>query len=434
MAQGSDGWRLVFAHRVRRSDLKHGSHARLRQRRSAFPHSRYCVAAAARLPSCSAPPSGAAAEVLPRRSARRASRRRRTPRRSQEWDIDLTPDLLLNLFSSPGDPTPNVRAQNINTIDEVPDSSWFTNRIYAQPVSLDEIAKRPEHDRRSRAGTVDRDRAQERRRGARVHGARRKGRGLVPQLRRDATIRSRRPPPSRSPTRLFWALGYNQVENYLTTLRRKTSSSTNRRRSARTASGAVSQRATSTTCSTRAAKSADGVYRAIAGRARAGPAARRLPLLRHPPRRSQRHRPARASPRAARAAGVRRLDESRGHEGRQHARHADHRERPRHRAALSAGRRIDVRHRRAGAARRRRRLRVPVRGRPTVEAPRSRSASTSSRGRRSTTRSTRRSASSKATSSSPRRGSRASRSRRFAMRAPTICSGRRCGSWRSPTR
>src|SRR5687768_10090381 len=53
----------------------------------------------------------------------------------QEWDVGLTPDLLQNLFGHPGDPTPDVRAQNINTIDEVPDSSWFTNRIYSKPVS-----------------------------------------------------------------------------------------------------------------------------------------------------------------------------------------------------------------------------------------------------------------------------------------------------------
>ena len=42
----------------------------------------------------------------------------------QSWDIDLIFDLGLNLFSRPGDPTPNVRARNLNTIDEVPDSTW----------------------------------------------------------------------------------------------------------------------------------------------------------------------------------------------------------------------------------------------------------------------------------------------------------------------
>ena len=51
----------------------------------------------------------------------------------QEWDIDLFIDLAINLFGRPGDSTPDVRARNVNTIDEVPDSSWFTNRILGAP-------------------------------------------------------------------------------------------------------------------------------------------------------------------------------------------------------------------------------------------------------------------------------------------------------------
>ncbi len=43
----------------------------------------------------------------------------------------------------PGDPALNVRAGNINTIDEVPDSNWFTNRIYARDVTIDEITRGP---------------------------------------------------------------------------------------------------------------------------------------------------------------------------------------------------------------------------------------------------------------------------------------------------
>ena len=53
------------------------------------------------------------------------------------WDIELFYDLAENLFGKPGDPGPAPRAGNVNTIDEVPDSSWFTNRILARPVSLD---------------------------------------------------------------------------------------------------------------------------------------------------------------------------------------------------------------------------------------------------------------------------------------------------------
>ena len=60
-----------------------------------------------------------------------------------EWDIGLAADLLENLFTERGDRRTNVKAQNINTIDEVPDSSWFTNRIYTRDVTVDEISRGP---------------------------------------------------------------------------------------------------------------------------------------------------------------------------------------------------------------------------------------------------------------------------------------------------
>jgi hypothetical protein len=43
--------------------------------------------------------------------------------------VNLIYDESRNLLGNPGDPDMNRRAQSINTIDEVPDSSWFTNRI-----------------------------------------------------------------------------------------------------------------------------------------------------------------------------------------------------------------------------------------------------------------------------------------------------------------
>jgi hypothetical protein len=62
--------------------------------------------------------------------------------RVQPWKIDLFYDLLLNQFGRPGEPA-GPRAKNINTIDEVPDSSWFTNRILARPVSIEEAVRGP---------------------------------------------------------------------------------------------------------------------------------------------------------------------------------------------------------------------------------------------------------------------------------------------------
>jgi hypothetical protein len=52
-------------------------------------------------------------------------------------------DFVLNTFRSPGDRRP-IRALNVNTVDEVPDSSWFTNRLGVRGMSLDEIVRGPD--------------------------------------------------------------------------------------------------------------------------------------------------------------------------------------------------------------------------------------------------------------------------------------------------
>ena len=62
--------------------------------------------------------------------------------KAQVMESVLTYDLLQNLFARPGD-SRLLRAQNANTIDEVPDSSWFTNRILARALSNEEAARGP---------------------------------------------------------------------------------------------------------------------------------------------------------------------------------------------------------------------------------------------------------------------------------------------------
>jgi hypothetical protein len=57
-----------------------------------------------------------------------------------EVDLSETFDLIENQFGTPGDRTP-MRALNVNTIDEVPDSSWFTNRIGIRPMPIGEIRR-----------------------------------------------------------------------------------------------------------------------------------------------------------------------------------------------------------------------------------------------------------------------------------------------------
>jgi hypothetical protein len=59
------------------------------------------------------------------------------------YNIDQIYEMLNNLFVVPKHTPSGTRAQNINTIDEVPDSSWFTNRIGAGPISNADLTRGP---------------------------------------------------------------------------------------------------------------------------------------------------------------------------------------------------------------------------------------------------------------------------------------------------
>jgi hypothetical protein len=52
-------------------------------------------------------------------------------------------DFVVNTFAKPGERA-NVRAANVNTIDEVPDSSWFTSRIGRRAMTIDELVRGPD--------------------------------------------------------------------------------------------------------------------------------------------------------------------------------------------------------------------------------------------------------------------------------------------------
>src|SRR6266850_4050166 len=62
---------------------------------------------------------------------------------AQPEDIGLMFELSYNLFVTANHTPSNTRAGNANTIDEVPDSGWFTNRIAAGEVTAAEIARGP---------------------------------------------------------------------------------------------------------------------------------------------------------------------------------------------------------------------------------------------------------------------------------------------------
>jgi len=55
-------------------------------------------------------------------------------------------DFFWHLFATPGERQPKgkpVRAQNVNTMDEVPDGAWYVNRHGRRPMSLEELVRGP---------------------------------------------------------------------------------------------------------------------------------------------------------------------------------------------------------------------------------------------------------------------------------------------------
>jgi hypothetical protein len=188
----------------------------------------------------------------------------------KEREIDLVYDTLENSFWRPGDPTLNVRAQSVNTIDEVPDSAWFTNRLGTRPMTAEELVQGPNRDEGPAPGTLT------------VVAA--KDDGYMPGFR----VRDSRgqlwfvkfdPPgyPAMATgtevvvTKLFWALGYHVPEVHIATLRpdelaihesaRITTANGNRRPLKRGDISAVLRKAH---------RNADGSYRMFASKALTG--------------------------------------------------------------------------------------------------------------------------------------------------------------------
>ncbi len=123
-------------------------------------------------------------------------------------------DFVVHSFLKPGDRR-NVKAMNVNTLDEVPDSSWFVNRIGRREMPIDELVRGPD----SVASPLDLD-------GWIVSGG--KGSGVQPGFRmRDPSgqlYQIEVDPPSNPElatgaemigTAFYHAFGYHVVEVYL---------------------------------------------------------------------------------------------------------------------------------------------------------------------------------------------------------------------------
>ena len=128
-------------------------------------------------------------------------------------------DFVINTLGHPGERR-DVRARNVNTVDEVPDSSWFTNRIGRKEMTAADIARGP--DRVERV-TI---------KGWKVSGG--KSGGIQPGFRMTdldgQTYQIEVDPPSNPElasgaeiigTAFYHAIGYNVVDVYLAELNRE---------------------------------------------------------------------------------------------------------------------------------------------------------------------------------------------------------------------
>ena len=137
-----------------------------------------------------------------------------TPEKPAELELSDLFDRFSHIFHDFGDPN-SREAENVNTLDEVPDSSWFTNRHGLHRMSLDQLLRGPDSGDPPDPGhtwTIIRSKTQ----------------GLTPGfhivdekgVRYVIKVDSRASPELASgaeviATKIFYALGYHVPENYI---------------------------------------------------------------------------------------------------------------------------------------------------------------------------------------------------------------------------
>jgi len=124
-------------------------------------------------------------------------------------------EMVINLMDHPGYKPSGVRARDVNTIDEVPDSSWFTNRVGTRTVTIDELVRGPNVGAPPDPSkwTVFRQKISGVHPGLTAKDANGDTWFLefdpeyYPEAATGAVVMA---------TKFFWALGYNQVESFIT--------------------------------------------------------------------------------------------------------------------------------------------------------------------------------------------------------------------------
>jgi hypothetical protein len=175
-------------------------------------------------------------------------------------------ELTYNLFVTSKYEPSGLRAKNINTIDEVPDSSWFTNRVGSRPFTIDELVRGtntgapPDPSK----WVVIREKTSGMHPGFTARDAKGETWFLEfdpPEFPEGATA------AVAIASKVFYALGYNQVESFLTTFDPK-NASIDPKASIRRPNGKRTpfNNDDLNVVLERVARNKDGTYRVIAGR------------------------------------------------------------------------------------------------------------------------------------------------------------------------
>jgi len=135
----------------------------------------------------------------------------------QRFPIHLSWDLISSLFTRHGDRSRD-RAADINTIDEVPDSSWFTNRVGARTLTAADVARGPD----TTNGPVGRwTIVSGKSEGVRPGFTVKDDAGITWFVKFDAPgFPEQATGAEVVSTKLFWALGYDVAETHVARIRR----------------------------------------------------------------------------------------------------------------------------------------------------------------------------------------------------------------------
>ena len=186
--------------------------------------------------------------------------------KAQEYQIGSLYEMTHNLFITADYKPSGLRAKNINTIDEVPDSNWFTNRIGTTTITTDQIARGPIVGAPPDPSkwTLIREKT------AGVHPG-----FTASDAKGETFFLEFDPPPFPEgatgavavATKIFWALGYNQVESFLTTFDPK-NADIDPKATVKRPSGERTRftRDDMNVVLENVARKADGTYRVVAGR------------------------------------------------------------------------------------------------------------------------------------------------------------------------